>query len=163
MLELKPDHTLTDSLKFPEGPRWRDGRLFVSDMGSQRVVAISPDGESETVVDVPESPSGLGWLPDGRLLIASMNDRKLFRLEAGRLVEHADLSQTFAYPANDMVVDSKGRAYVGNFGFSLAQGITPAPTCMAMVGTDGTVEIAATDLIFPNGTLVLPTSGDRLS
>ena len=84
---------LLDGLVFPEGPRWRDGRLWFSDMHAQEVVAVTPGGEREVVARVPGNPSGLGWLPDGRLLIVSMEDRRLLRQEAdGSLVEHADLS-----------------------------------------------------------------------
>ena len=70
-----------DKLVFPEGPRWYEGRLWFSDMHAHEVVAVTPDGERETIVEVPNQPSGLGFLPDGRLLIVSMTDRKLLRLD----------------------------------------------------------------------------------
>jgi sugar lactone lactonase YvrE len=77
---LRPE-TLIDGLRFPEGPRWHDGRLWFSDMHSQQVLAVDLDGKVETIVEVPQDPSGLGWLPDGRLLVVSMRDRKLMRLD----------------------------------------------------------------------------------
>src|SRR5215467_1124815 len=104
-------------LGFAEGPRWRDGQLWFSDFGSRAVWTVGDDGDARRVVEVSARPSGLGWLPDGRLLIVSMEDRRLLRLENGELIEHADLSELATYMCNDMVVDAQGRAYVGNFGF----------------------------------------------
>ena len=60
---------LLEGLRFGEGPRWHDGRLWFSDMHSQRVLAVDDEGKLETIVEVPQEPSGLGWLPDGRLLV----------------------------------------------------------------------------------------------
>ena len=108
-----------EGLCFPEGPRWHDGRLFFSDQHDHRVVAMDPSGHAETIVDVPNQPSGIGWLPDGRMLVVSMLDRKVMRVDGDELVEHADLSGVAAFHCNDMVVDGQGRAYVGNFGFDL--------------------------------------------
>jgi sugar lactone lactonase YvrE len=96
-------------------------------------------------------------MPDGRLLVVSLNARKLLRREAdGRLVVHADLSPVLPFKANDMVVDARGRAYVGNFGFDLNAGEKPTPTNMALAHPDGRVELAASDLAFPNGTVITP-------
>ena len=113
---------LLDGLTFPEGPRWHEGRLWFSDFYDHRVVAVDLDGRSETIVEVPQQPSGLGWLPDGRLLVVSMLDRRLLRLDPDGLTEVADLSELATGPCNDMVVDGEGRAYVGNFGFDRRAG-----------------------------------------
>lgn len=153
MAELR---TVLDDLCFPEGPRWRDGRLFFSDQHDHRVVAVTPDGRAETVVEVPQQPSGLGWLPDGRMLVVSMLDRRVLRLEDGRLVEHVDLSTLAPAPCNDMVVDGRGRAYVGNFGFDMYGGEAPRDTNLVAVDPDGGAWVAAEDLRFPNGTVVTP-------
>ena len=84
--------TLISGLSFTECPRWRDGRLYVSDFYTHRVLAVATDGTVETVAHVPQQPSGLGFLADGRMLIVSMRDRKVLRREAdGSLVQHADL------------------------------------------------------------------------
>jgi sugar lactone lactonase YvrE len=143
-------------LAFPEGPRWHDGALWFSDFYTHRVVRATMDGRSETVVEVPGQPSGLGWLPDGRLLVVSMTDRKLMRLDPQGLVEVADLSRLAPFHCNDMVVDAQGRAYVGNFGFDLGGGQPERPTSLILVEPDGRSRIVADDLHFPNGTVITP-------
>src|SRR5262245_65433534 len=110
---------LCDGLGFGEGPRWHDGRLYLSDFYDRAVKTVTMDGQVSTFVGVANQPSGLGWLPDGRMLVVSMLDRKVLRLEEEGLVEHADLSAIATYHCNDMVVDGQGRAYAGNFGFDL--------------------------------------------
>ncbi len=115
--------TIAEGLLFPEGPRWHDGKLFFSDMHDNRVKTVDLNGNLNVVCEVPNQPSGLGWLPDGRMLVVSMTDRRLLRIEGGRLEPHADLSALAPFHCNDMVVDAKGRAYVGNFGFDLHKGV----------------------------------------
>jgi len=147
---------LIDGLCFPEGPRWHEGRFWFSDMHDKRVLRAGLDGSVETVVRVPERPSGLGWLPDGRLLVVSMRDRRLLRLDPDGLTCIADLGHIATFDTNDMVVDRQGRAYVGNFGFDLVGGEKPRTTSLARVDLDGSVRVAATDLMFPNGTVITP-------
>ena len=149
-------NVLVDGLAFPEGPRWHVGRLFFSDQHDRRVYSMDPSGATEVVVEVPGQPSGLGWLPDGRMLIVSMLDRRVLRLEDGKLVEHADLSELATGECNDMVVDTVGRAYVGNFGFDMYAGEEARDTCMILVAPDGSARIATEGLAFPNGTVITP-------
>jgi sugar lactone lactonase YvrE len=147
-----------DGLAFPEGPRWHDGRLWFSDMHAHEVVALDVGtGERETIVEVPACPSGLGWLPDGTMLVVSMEDRRLLRFD-GSLHEHADLSGIATFHCNDMVVDWQGRAFVGNFGFDLHQRAEPTPATLARVDPDGSVHAVADDLQFPNGSVIYDTT-----
>ncbi len=149
--------TLLDGLAFGEGPRWHDGRLWFSDMHAQAVIAVASDGDHEVIVEVPNDPSGLGWLPDGRLLVVSMRDRRVLRLESnGELVEHANLWDLAPFHCNDMVIDTAGHAYVGNFGWDLHGGGGPRTTTLVRVDPDGTPTIAADDLAFPNGMVITP-------
>jgi sugar lactone lactonase YvrE len=147
---------LLDGLAFPEGPRWHDGKFFFSDMHAHEVVAVDTAGKREVVCEVPGRPSGLGWLPDGRMLVVSMRDRKLMRQDRDGLKTVADLTQLAPFDCNDMVVDARGRAYVGNFGFDLHKNETPRTTTLVMVAPDGTARVAASDLMFPNGTVITP-------
>lgn len=145
---------LVDGIGFPEGPRWRDGKLWFSDFGTSKVHTVGLDGVVSDVVEVRGVPSGLGWLPDGRLLVVSMEDRKLMRLEGADLVVHADLAPHAQFQCNDMVVDAAGRAYVGNFGYDYFGGAPPRPTVLLRADPDGSVSVAADDLMFPNGTVI---------
>lgn len=147
---------LLDGLAFPEGPRWRDGRLYFSDMHDLCVRRVDLAGRSEVVVEVPAAPSGLGWLPDGRMLVVSMQDRRLLRLEPQGLVLHADLSQLASYHCNDMVTDARGRSYVGNFGYDLLAKAPQREAEIVLVDAEGRARIAASGLRFPNGTVITP-------
>jgi len=154
---MKKSRVLLEGLRFPEGPRWRDGKLWFSDMHDGKVRTLDAAGRSETILSIDDETSGLGWLPDGRLLVVSLDARKLLRREPdGTLAVHADLSPALPMKANDMVVDAHGRAYVGNFGFDLNGGGKPCTTNLALVHPDGRVEVAASDLSFPNGTVITP-------
>lgn len=160
----------SDGYTFLECPRWHDGRLYISDFYTHRVLTIDSTGKAELVVEVPNQPSGLGWLPDGRLLIVSMKDHRIMRLENGKLVEHADLTPLVSGHLNDMVVDSAGHAYIGNFGFDLMAGEQASETVLVKVDPDGSASIVADGLMFPNGSVILGTTlvvaesfGHRLS
>jgi len=143
---------------FLEAPRWRDGRIWFSDFYGYRVSSCLEDGADLRVeAQVPGQPSGLGWLPDGRLLIVSMTDRRVLRRENdGSLVTHADLSPYATGIANDMSVDAQGRAYVGNFGFDLMSGAPIETASLHRADPDGTVTEVADDLWFPNGSAITP-------
>ena len=158
--------TLVDGLHFAEGPRWHQGTLWFSDFYDHAVKTVTLDGKVEVKLTVEGQRSGLGWMPDGRLLVVSMTDRLLLRLEHDSLVVHADLSDVATFHCNDMVVDAKGRAYVGNFGFDLDAAVHGGDFAgalaayeganIARVDPDGSVHVAATALRFPNGTVITP-------
>jgi len=146
---------------FPEGPRWHDGRLWFADQHDGRVHVLAADGAAIEDFAVPGGPSGMGWLPDGDLLVVSMLERRLYRRHGGELAIHADFAGLHPGHTNDMVVDRQGRAYVGNIGFDFDQGAEPGPTILTLVRPDGTVEIAAEDMLCPNGS-VITDDGKRL-
>jgi sugar lactone lactonase YvrE len=157
---------LAEGLRFGESPRWHEGRLWFSDFHDHAVKTVDLGGRVETEVEIPGQPSGLGWLPDGTLLIVSMLDRTVLRLENERLLVHADLSGVAEFHCNDMVVDAEGRAYVGNFGFDIhadleRRGFLPMLrdhplSNLALVAPDGSVSVAASDIDFPNGCVLTP-------
>jgi sugar lactone lactonase YvrE len=140
-----------------EAPRWHDGAWWVSDFYRHAVCRLDGSGGEEVVLEVEGRPSGLGWLPDGSLLVVSMADRRVLRRAPdGSVAEHADVSGLCGGPANDLVVDAAGRAYVGNFGFDLMGGADIAPTVLVRVDPDGSAHVAAGDLRFPNGMVITP-------
>jgi sugar lactone lactonase YvrE len=148
--------TLMTGIVFGESPRWRDGRLWFSDWGAQEIVAVDPEGRSEVIVHMPSSPFCIDWLPDGRLLVVSAGDGLLLRREPdGSLVTHSDLSSLSNHPWNDIVVDGRGNAYVGNIGFDFPDGEF-APGTLALVTPDGSARQVADGVAFPNGIVVTP-------
>ena len=152
----KKTEVLIEGLTFTEGPRWHDGRLYFSDFFTHRVLALDTEGNMETIVETPQQPSGLGWSPDGSMLIVSMNDQKLLSFSNGELSEAADLSQLATHFCNDMVVDKKGNAYVGNFGFDLHGGESIKPTNIILVRPGEEPCVVAENVFFPNGTVITP-------
>ena len=152
----KNTEVLIEGLTFTEGPRWHDGRLYFSDFFTHRVLAVDTKGNMETIVETPQQPSGLGWSPDGSMLIVSMNDQKLLSFSNGELSEVADLSQLATHFCNDMVVDKKGNAYVGNFGFDLHAGEPIKPTNIILVRPGEEPCVVAENVFFPNGTVITP-------
>lgn len=143
--------TLAEDLGFPEAPRWHDGRLWFSDFHDRRVRTLTPAGVLETVLDLDDAPSGLGWTPDGTLLVVAMGRRELLAVTAAGTAVRADLTGLTKVRANDLVVDAAGGAYVSSFGFDLLAGAPPAPTALVRVDPDGAASVAAHDLVFPNG------------
>jgi sugar lactone lactonase YvrE len=157
---------LASGIYFGEGPRWHEGRLWFSDFYAHQVKSLDADGHLKTELTLDDQPSGLGWLPDGRLIVVAMVALKVMRLDPDGLHTHADLSHIAKFRANDMVVDAHGRAYVGNFGFDLDADIhqrgiqavldSHPSTALARVDPDGNVHIAASGLHFPNGMAITP-------
>ncbi|GAB2856053.1 SMP-30/gluconolactonase/LRE family protein [Nocardioides pacificus] len=145
---------------FFEGPRWHDGRWWASDFYRHAVFSYAPDGTETEELAVPHQPSGLGWLPDGSLLVVSMKDRRVLRrTPSGEVSEYADLSDVATGHLNDLVVDAAGHAFVGNFGFDLMGGEDMRDASLARIDPDGTVTAVADGLRFPNGMVI---EGDTL-
>jgi sugar lactone lactonase YvrE len=145
--------TVLDGLYFGEGPRWHEGALYFSDMHGHRVVRTDLQSPATTVVEIThDEPSGLGWLPDGRMLVVAMETQKLLRVENdGTVVEHADLSGLARGSINDMIVRADGTAYVGDMGSRIHEGGERRPGQTIKVTPDGGVSCAADDLASPNG------------
>jgi sugar lactone lactonase YvrE len=145
-------------LTFGEQPRWHEDRLWFSDWGTQEVIAVDLNGNSEMILRAPSFPCCVDWLPDGRLLVVSAHDGLLLRREPdGTLVTHGDVSGLSDPPAqNELVVDGRGNAYLNGGGFNLRAGERFAPGIVAMIGPDGSTRLVADGLSFPNGMLVMP-------
>jgi sugar lactone lactonase YvrE len=149
--------TFATGLDFAEGPRWHGGRLWLSDFYARRVYSYGPNGDRRVEVELDDRPSGLGWLPSGELLVVAMASRQVRRVDHdGEQHVHADLTSIATGDCNDMVVDGRGNAYIGNFGFDMEAGERPKEAALSLVRADGTVEVAAEDLRFPNGSVITP-------
>jgi sugar lactone lactonase YvrE len=152
---------LLRDLSFPEGPRWHQGALWFSDFYTQLVQSVDLQGRVTRRASVPQRPSGLGFRPDGTPLVVSMLDNQVFAIHSGALEAVANLRHHAGGPCNDMVVDARGRAYVGNFGYDKNNGETPRRTRLIRIDPDGTVTPVGSDLTFPNGMAITP-DGRRL-
>ena len=172
MASTRQAKVLLDDFTFTESPRWHDGALWFSDFHDGLVLRIDRSGKAKEIVRVPGEPSGLGWLPDGRLLVVSMQNRQVMRLDPEGLKLYADLSDIATWHCNDMVVAADGSAYVGNFGAAFDPDEPPTPANLARIAPDGSVHVAAEDMHFPNGMVITPdgktllvaeTAGGRVS
>ena len=148
--------TLMKGLTFGEGPRWHENKFYFSDFYSHKVYSLDLSGKHEVIVEIPNQPSGLGWTPDGTMLIVSMKDRKLMSFKDGQLTERADLTELSGFHCNDMVVDIDGNAFIGNFGFNTYDGEEIKPTNLILVRPGEDPVLAADNLFFPNGTVITP-------
>ena len=154
--------TLAEGFVFLEGPRWHDGKLWLSDMWGHTVYTLAEDGSRAAVANVPNRPSGINFMPDGTPVVVSMADRKLLRIGAdGELSEHADISTLARYDINDTVFDEHGNIYVGHFGYDLFAGDEAKMASLILVQPDGKCSVVADDMNFPNGT-VLANGGKTL-
>lgn len=147
---------LIENLMFPESPRWHNGKFYFSDMNDGKVFCSDIKGNTELLIDMPGPCSGIGWRPDGTLLVVSMLDRSLFSWDGSTLERVCDMSRMATYHCNDMVVDKKGRAYIGNFGFDFSSGEAVKTAEIIMVEPDGKAMVVADNLRFPNGTVITP-------
>lgn len=166
--------SVISGMSYTECPRWHEDRLWFADFYTHAIYSMTESGEDlRTELEVPAQPSGMGWLPDGRLVFVSMKDRKVMRRESdGSIVVHADVTDAVTGHPNDMVVDAEGRCWLGNFGFDLMGGADVETASLLRIDPDGSVTEVAQDLWFPNGSVVTPegatlivdeTFGNRIS
>jgi sugar lactone lactonase YvrE len=146
---------LAEGFMFLEAPKWREGILWVSDVFAHEIHALSENGRRIQRVAVPNRPSGLGFLSDGTLIVASAKDRKLLQLHGERLSDYADLSPYAAGWVNDFAVDPQDRIFVGDFGYDYAGGEPPRPTHIHRVDPSGAISSVAEGVEFPNGSVVI--------
>jgi sugar lactone lactonase YvrE len=125
-------------------------------MESYKVMTVELNGNNKVILERPNQVSGLGWLPDNRLLVVSMGDNRLLRLDPDGLNVVVDLNRFGTVLCNDMVVDKKGRAYIGNFGFDYLNGEPFAPTKLILVNPNGEARVVADNMAFPNGIVITP-------
>ncbi|WP_310778608.1 SMP-30/gluconolactonase/LRE family protein [Mycobacterium sp. Z3061] len=142
---------LADGFCFGEGPRWFEGLLWFSDMLGAAVHTCDWRGSLTTLPLPGHSPSGLGFRPDGSLLIVSTEDRQVLRYDGETVAPVADLSYLVPASLGDMVIDDLGRAYIGSQAFE--GGI------IVRLDTDDSATVVATDLDFPNGMVITEDRG----
>lgn len=163
MTSATPPRVVASGFSFLEGPRWHRGALYVSDFHSRGVYAVTEGSTVAAVHTVPGIPSGIGFSPDDRLMVVSMTDNAVLIADPSEqgLRVHADLRHLQAGPANDMLVDRHGRAYVGCDGFDEDAGEPIRPAPLVLVDETGHVSVVAHDLLYPNG-MALSSDGRTL-
>lgn len=148
---------LLEGLVFPESPRWRDGRLWLSDWGAREILAVDVAGSRETIVAAPSFPCCIDFLRDGRLLLVSSDEGRVLRRDGdGALVTHADVSELGDPPWNEVIADRRDHLYVNNTGFDFAGGAAPAPGSIVLITEDGSARLVADGIEFPNGMAITP-------
>ncbi|MFJ4373963.1 SMP-30/gluconolactonase/LRE family protein [Pseudomonas japonica] len=149
-------NVLASGLYFGEGPRWRDGTLYISDMLGKKVYAIDAAGNQKVIALMPNKPNGMGFLPNGELILSSMHEARLYRHTPTGLELHADLSHVFTGYVGDMVIDQQGRIYVDDVGARVFEGEALKPGRIVIVEPDGEVSVGVEDCNFPNGIVITP-------
>jgi sugar lactone lactonase YvrE len=144
-MDLTP---LAKGFCFGEGPRWFEGLLWFSDMLGEAVHTVNLHGDLTTLALAGHAPAGLGFRPDGTLLIASTERRVVLTYDGDSVETLVDLSDLVPASIGDMVIDDHGRAYVGSQAFE--DGV------IARVDPDAGVKVVAEDLDFPNGMVITP-------
>jgi len=154
--------TLLAGRAFLEGPRWHDGAVWVSDMHAHEVLRVGLDATVEVVAEVPGDPSGLGFRPDGTVLIVSMRDRLLLQMRGTAAPEVlADCSSVAPFEINDLVIDDAGHAFISQFGFDFHGGARFQRAPLLRVDPDGAIQEATDGLRMANG-LVVTADGSTL-
>jgi sugar lactone lactonase YvrE len=146
--DATPVTSLAEGFCFGEGPRWFEGLLWFSDMLGEAVHTVTPCGDMHTLALAGHAPSGLGFRPDGTLLIASTERRQLLAYDGDEVSCVTDLGGLVPADLGDMVVADAGRAYIG----SQARDVG----VIVRVDPDGSATVVAEDLDFPNGMVITP-------
>ncbi|CAI4212426.1 unnamed protein product [Parascedosporium putredinis] len=156
-------HTvLTDGLYFGESPRYRDGLLYVSDMTGRKIYTVDEQtGSKDILVEVESQPNGMCFADDGSLIYSSMFDAKLHRLQEGRSSLYADMSGIMKGYCGDMAIDGEGRVFLDDTGARVLHGEDPKPGQLLVIEKDGSVRVAADQIVFPNA-LMINNDGTRL-
>lgn len=160
MVEHLTSTTLVDGFGYLEAPRWRDGRLWISDVQRSTVYTIGPDGSRDVAGELTSTPIGLGFV-DGTLRVVSSDTKELLTVADGAVTDRVSLGDVAVVAANDMAIDGTGRAYISHFGYDLFGGDEPRPTGLVLVRPDGSVASVGGDLVFPNG-VAISADGTRL-
>lgn len=154
-MQLRQAELFADNFIFLEAPRWHENKLWVSDVFDHKLFSLNTDGERTLVCDVPNRPSGQGFLPNGKHIVVSATDCKLLAVENGQLSEYADLSGQATGYLNDFAIDRYGRIYVGNFGYDYDSGEARKKTSLHRVDPDGAITEVAKGVDFPNGSVII--------
>lgn len=159
-------HILIDNshgLRFPESPRWHQGRFWFLDIHGQAVRSVDLQGHLKTEVELPFKPNGFGLRRNGVLVFSDALQRKVYQWNSGQLDLLADLTGSTVFCLSDGLLDAQDRFYIGDIGYNFWDpNQQPVDTCViARVDPDGKTRVAAQGLHFPNG-MALSADGGTL-
>src|SRR5260370_38107458 len=151
MMKTLKTYVLASGFWRLKSPRWHLGALWVSDVRAGKVFRVDLDGKVTMVADVPSRPFGLGFLPDGDLLVASMTQRLILKFGAEKRAIHADMADVASGYLRDLAVARDGNAYVTSFDADAS-----GPDCFAsarvlLATPDGHIRSVADNIAHPNG------------
>jgi sugar lactone lactonase YvrE len=163
-MELFYSQALVEDLIFPECPRWRNGKLWFSNIFADQLISIFTNGKYDTIYNVPSV--GFDWLPDGSLVYIerSSTKRRVMRYTEGKTEVYCDLSEMIQFQFNDLTVDSKGNIYIGNTGNKmddLNQIDKTVTAPLVLITHDKKNKVVAENLSFPNG-IAISADNNRL-
>ncbi|MBC2691574.1 MULTISPECIES: SMP-30/gluconolactonase/LRE family protein [Pseudomonas] len=152
---------LASGLCHGKSTRWQAGKLYVSDMIGEKVYSIDAAGHKTVIALQPNKPNGLGFLPNGDLILSSMLENKLYRYRphapvGDNLELYADLCGLFSGYIGDMLIDDNGRIYVNDVGARIFEGEGLKPGRIGVVEPDGTCKVGLENCHFPNGIAITP-------
>jgi sugar lactone lactonase YvrE len=159
---MRPETIIEEGLVFPESPRWRDGKLWLSDMHAHRVLRVDLAGNVEVIAELDDKPSGIGFLPSGVPIVVSMRHCLVLRLDGSDPAVYADLGQLPVTDLNDLVTDATRRTYVGGRAVTGRdrQGVRRPngnwPDSIIRIDGDGSAATVANGLRSPNGMALSP-------
>lgn len=165
---ISKPRVLLEGLRVPESPRWRDGKLWISDMYQHRVLTVDSAGRSRTMANLDDKPSGIGFLPDGSAIVVCMRKRRLLHLLDWTTETYCDLKRIPGDHLNDLVMQGSGRAYVGNrfpfkgsfreaYGINVPRPVeTQSPENLVLINENRTMRVVAGNLAAPNGMAITP-------
>ena len=160
---MRSIEVLADGFYMPECPRWHNGQLFMVDIFGHLVLRIGDDGSQDVVhrFGPNQDVGGIGWLPDGTLLVVEQLGRIVYSIADSGTSVYADLSQFQPFPLNDMIVAPDGTAYVSGFGWDVWGGGSFAESSLFRIGTDRSVTEAVPNMKAPNG-MALDKRGETI-
>jgi len=126
----RPRSIIFDGLAFPGCPRWHAGALWFVDRHEGQVVTMRGPNDATVAAEVPGGAAGLGWLPDGTLVVGAAAERTVLALRGDSLEPLVHLRDFGTFPLNDLTVSPAGRLYTTDYGTDPAGGEAPVPTAM---------------------------------
>ena len=164
---------VTGGFKFIEGPMWREGRLWLSDVVGDKIFAVTPDGKVEMLIDkaggYPSPPADAYLGPnamaadkDGSVLLAQQGGRKIVRIDSHlQLLPFLDSFEGKKLNSpNDLVFSPDGALWFTDPPYGLNKGDEDASKELPFNGVfrykDGKLTALIKNLTLPNGLAFSP-------